>query len=171
MSKLVFISNELQSPLVQRELRIPLQFISFAYIEAKMYKHFRNESSFTLPMKTSRRWGNYNVYGALFHVEDFDFYIRLLDAYHTCSISALLTNHKNDIHHRVKTNATPIYFNTLDDMGRLKYREKEPILSHVYVGNQNHGKIKRRLNSTVSYRIIEGVDKKHFQELYKEVTI
>jgi hypothetical protein len=172
MNKLVFLSNELQSPLVQRELRLPLQFISFAYVEGKMYRHFRNESTFILPLETSRRWGNLNIYGALFHIDDFDFYIRILDAYHACSLSTLLTNHTKDTHHRHYTNAIPIYFDSLDDMGRLKYREKEKILSHVYIGNPNHDKIKRRVNQkSVSYRVIEGVHKKHFQELYKEVKV
>jgi hypothetical protein len=165
---LLFLYNELLNPSRQRELRIPMDFVSFAYIKGNLYRHFRNESTFILP-NAKRVWGNHMVYGALFHIKDFSFYIELLDRYHQCSLSSLMRNHNFDIHHRESTCATPIHFNTLDEMGRLIYRESEPIQSYVYFGNPNHPKIKQRLGiNNNSYRILDGVDKIYFKKLYEE---
>lgn len=167
IDRLLFLSNELCSPSWQREMRLPLEFITFAHIKGKMYKHFRNNGSFVLESK--KKWGNDVVYGGIFLLKDFDFYIRILDAYQLCSLSSLYRNHKLDIHHRITTEATPISFSTVDEFERLMYKEREAIRVQTYVGNPNHPKIKQRLNKTVSYRIYDGIDKKHFRELIREV--
>lgn len=170
-SQLLFLSNELMNPSYQNELRIPLTFIQFAHIEGKMFRHFRNNSNF-VALNASRQHGNKVVYGALFKLDDFDFYIRLLDAYHMCSLSTLHTNHINDIHHRIEVKATPIYFSNLDDFSRLKYAESQDTIDvQAYVGNLNHPKIIQRTNKTVSYRIISGVDANNFKKLFGEVNL
>lgn len=139
-------------------------------MEGKMYKHFRNQSNFVIPMDSKRRWGNNAIYGGIFVLQDFDFYIRILDAYFACSQSSLIRNHKNDIHHRVTTQATPIYFNTLEQLATLQYREGEPIKVQTYMGNVHHPNISQRLNKTVSYRLIDGIDAENFTQLFREVT-
>lgn len=170
MNRLLFLYNELCSPHVQQELRIPLQFVSFAYVKGKMYKHFRNQSNFALPLGVNKNWGNTCVYGGIFLINDSEFYVRILDAYHTCSLSTLYTNHKRDIHHRQNVFATPISFPDLDSLGRLMYHEITELECDVYFGNPNHAKIRQRLEVNDSYRIIDGVDKRHFTQLYQEVS-
>lgn len=148
-------------------MRIPFEFITFAFVEGKLYRHFKSEQTFIL--RHGKSWGNSVVYGAIFAVRDFDFYIRIIDSYHQCSLDALKRNHKKDVHHRITTKATPIHFQSWDDFLHLKYSEHEPIDVQTYIGNPNHPKIKQRLNKTHSYRIVSGVDKQ-FQTLYREVT-
>jgi hypothetical protein len=150
-----------------KELNIPLEFVTFAHIEGKLYKHFRNNGSFVLP--NVKRKGSV-VYGAIFLLRDFDFYIRLLDAYYMCSYSTLHTNHRRDIHHREIVQATPIAFSDLDSFSRLLYKEKENVATNVYYGNRTHPKINQRLNLDARYRIIDGVSAKQFTEIYREVT-
>lgn len=73
-----------------------------------------------------------------------------------------------DMHHRIETLATPIHFDSLSDLGRLKYREVEPIGVQCYFGNQHNPKIARRLGTANSYRINDGINKIHFSALHKE---
>lgn len=152
---------------MQRDMRIPLEFITFAFVEAKMYKHFKNDSVFLL-QPDNRKWGNNVVYGALYTLRDFEFYIRNLDAFHICSLSTLRTNHIKDIHHRVITSATPINFASLNNFSRLLYKEGSPIDVQTYVGNPNHPKIQQRLNKTISYRLTDGVDIENFKKTWEE---
>jgi hypothetical protein len=168
-TELIFLYNELLTPSWQREMKIPLQFITFAFIEARLYTHYRNDSTFALrPEK--RKWGSNIVYGAIFTLQDFEFYSRSLDAFHMCSMSTLGRNHIHDIHHRITTDATPIYFRDVHAFSHLKYREGEHVEVQAYMGNPNHPKITQRIQSKKhSHRIITGVDKPHFKELIREV--
>jgi hypothetical protein len=128
-----------------------------------------NEGTFVL-LPSNKRWGNEMIYGALFLCKDFDFYARIFDAYHACSMSTLLRNHDLDLHHRMHVHVTPIYFKSLDELSRLKYREGEPVYVQTYLGNPKHPKIANRLNSTVSYRITDGIDTENYKKLFWEVT-
>jgi len=165
-TNLLFLSNELLSPSRHRELNIPFEFISYAILEAKMYKYFRSERTFNT--RVTRDWGNSMVYGALFLLRDFDFYIRLIDAYHTCSLTTLRRNHIKDMQHRVKERVTPIYFNSIAILAQLKYSEGETVHAHAYVANPNHPTIYQRTTTHDSYRIIDGIDKSPFLQLYKQ---
>lgn len=161
-SQLLFISNELLSPIKRKEMNLPLEFITFALVEAKMYKHYRSQTSFILPNPIG------TSYGALFLLKDPFFYLRVLDAYHSCSLDVLRKNHTLDLHHRITISATPITFDSIDDWERLKYLEHEPIKAQTFIGNLTHPKINQRLVKSNSYRIKDGVDK-HIQSLIREV--
>lgn len=170
MNKLIFLANNLQSPKVQKKMNLPLQFINFGIIKGRMYKYFGKNDVFVIPIESYREWGNTVIYGGIFLCNDFDFYSRILDAYHICSMSTLLCNHKNDIFHRVHVDVTPIYFETLDELARLKYKEsKETFKVQTYIANINHPKINNRLNKTNSYRVIDGLNAEKFKELFWEV--
>jgi hypothetical protein len=158
ISALIFLSNELLCKEKQSDLNIPLEFLTFAFVEGKLYNHFRKQGTFML--RYGKPWGNPVVYGAIFALPDYDFYIRLLDSYHVCSRTVLGRNHSRDIHHRETLVATPISFKTLDDLCRLKYSERDEVEVEAYQGNVNHPKINQRLNKTVSFRIESGVDKR-----------
>ena len=173
MNKLIFLTNELLSPTLRMKMNLPISFINFGIIEGKMYSHQGKHGTFCLLPGITKRWGNNVVYGAIFLLQDFDFYSRILDAYHICSMSTLLKNHQYDIHHRVEVKVIPIFFDTLDEFARIKYKESgDAIQVQTYIGNKNHPKIKQRIRQVKanSYRIIDGVDKKHFKELFGEVT-
>lgn len=165
ISKLIFIGNELLDPSRKKQLALPLEFISYGFVKGKLYKHFMNDGTFLL--QYGKAWGNDVVYGGIFALNDYDFYIRLLDSYHQCSMSALGRNHSRDVHHRKAHQATPISFTTIDELCSLKYRERSPVEVQVYLGNPNHPKINQRLNKTVSYRITDGIDRK-FIQLFRE---
>ena len=165
---LVFLTNEWLNPNLQRQFNLPLTFITFALTEANMYRHFRNESTFILP-PIKRRWGNSVVYGAVFHVPDASFHFRVLDAYHLCSLSTLYRNHSKDVCHRVRSWVAPIRFSSLEELSRLQYIESARLEVQMYFGNPKHPRIVERLNKTNSYRIQDGIDAKHFKELYEEV--
>jgi hypothetical protein len=164
---LVFLSNELLNKHVRHALRVPMEFISFAFIHGKMYHHVQNKGTFVVP-SNKRSWGNDVVYGALFLVNDFHFHIRSLDAYQSCSLSALTRNHQYDLHHRIDTLATPITFADEEQFCSLRYKEKQPISCFAYVGNPAHPNITKRINDRHA-RIIDGVDKNSFKELLREV--
>ncbi len=173
LSNLLFLTNELQSPFLYKQMKLPLEFIAFGITEGKMYKHFRNQSTFVAPVDIRGKNGNIVVYGGLFHCSDVNFYLRIFDAYHVCSLNTLHKNHINDLHHRIITNITPIYFNTLDELARLKYREGETLPAHTYIGNIKHPNIKRRIFTVpfTSYRIKDGIVARCFKSLYEEVKI
>ena len=167
MHTLLFLYNELQSPSWQREAKVPLEFISFAFAQGKLYTHMRKNSSFLLEDK--KTWGNDVVYGGLFLLRDDDFYIRSLDAYNVCSLSTLRKNHVLDVHHRKEVVITPIAFKTREQFVSLQYLEGESITAYTYTANPNHPKITQRLRSSRQHRIVQGVDKQHFNNLIREV--
>lgn len=151
-------------------MRIPLEFISFGFMKGRLYTHFNhNARTFASNQANKKKWGNDVVYGGIFVLRDFDFYIRQLDAYHICSLSTLRKNHLHDLHHRVNCDVTPITFSDAEEFCSLRYQEKEPLEICTYLGNPNHPKINQRLHGARPYRIVDGVDAPHFTQLIREV--
>jgi len=170
MDEMLFLTNEIMNPIRQRELRIPLTFICFGIIKGKMYTHYRNSKSTFVITNVEKPYGNEVVYGGLFLCKDFDYYSRILDAYHVCSMSTLFYNHIKDIHHRENVEVTTIKFNSLIDLAKLKYEEITQVEAETYVGNLNHPNISKRILCTNhTYRIADGIDVNNFKELYREV--
>ena len=131
-----------------------------------MYHHYQRKSTFVVH-ENKRSWGNDVVYGALFLLNDYHFYIRLLDSYLACSKSALMRNHSHDYHHRIKSKAIPISFESKEEFETLRYKEGEGVTCQLYVGNSNQPNINHQLQTRS--RIVDGVDKQHFKELIREV--
>lgn len=173
MTQLIFLSNELLNPKLQKQLHLPLEFVSFGIVKnARMYSHYKEtKRTFITINDNLKKWGNTVVYGAIFTCTDFNFYARLLDSYHLCSFSVLYKNHICDLHHRTQVPVNILYFNTLDDLNMLKYKESQETFNmQIYIGNINHPKISQRINSVkTSYRIISGIDAINFKELFWEV--
>ena len=170
MNNLVFLHNELLNPqLYRNQLRIPLEFICFGIIDGKMYSHFGQTSTFILPNSDSKDWGNTKIYGAIFLVKEIDFYISLLDAYHMCSMTNLRRNHIKDVHHRKIVSVIPIFFDTLDDLSKLKYEEGEEIEATTYFGNIEHPKINQRFVTTASYRLVDGINRENYTKLFRRM--
>lgn len=170
MTNLIFLYNELMNPEVHNMLRLPLEFITFGIVDAKMYSGWNNEGNYVVPLTSNKKWGNDKVYGGIFLCKDIQFYIDILDAYHACSLNKLKVNHSMDTNHRYSIEVTPIYFKNLDDLSRLKYKEANKIQASIYFGNTNHPKITQKIHNTNSYRLVDGIDPINFKKLYMEVT-
>lgn len=168
-SNLIFIYDKMLSPQVYKSMQLPFQFISFAFTEGKMYSHWLDTGIFLLPPGRDIPWGNSVVYGAIFLVEDYFFYSGLIDSYYACSKNKMSRNHIKDMHHRVEKEVTPITFNSISELNKLKYEEKTSLYMDTYIGNINHPKIKQRLNSSHNYRIVNGIYEKGIKKLFREV--
>lgn len=144
-----------------------MTFISFAITKGQLYKF----KPHTLSVIDKKEHGNIVVYGGIYLLHDDSFHIRSLDALHNCSLSSLGKNHLLDEAHRVKIQAVPIRFDTLDDLDRLKYEENESITAEMYVANTKHPKINQRTNIKrgIRYRIVSGIDKEPFKQQYTGV--
>src|SRR6185312_6557634 len=128
---------------VRNDMRLPLHFVTFAIIEARLYSNVRNEG--VVNVRLERKYHGEVTYGALFHLEDFHFHIRQLDAFHMCSLSALGRNHDLDTQHRITAEVTPITFPSIDALERLQYEEKKVTHAIAYIGNLKHPKLSRRI--------------------------
>lgn len=169
MGNLIFLYNKLMNPEVFTSMQIPLEFIAFGMVDAKMYSQSYDDANFIVPLDANKKWGNSKVYGALYILKDVQFYLGILDAYHACSFDKLRRNHIMDIHHRHELDVTPIFYNSLDDLSRLKYREGTTITAVGYMGNTKHPRIERRISSTMSRRVIDGIDPYNYKKQYMEV--
>lgn len=158
--------NDLLNPEKRNKLLLPLTFVTFAYIHAKMYSYRHNVIS-VRNHDVVRTWGNDIVYGGLYVLDNYEFYIRALDAYHSCSLSRIFSNHINDVQHREETRATPIVFSKFNDFVTLKYSEKDTIMCYTYFGNIQHEYIISRIKAKNSYRITDGVSLDDFYKQYK----
>lgn len=166
VGQLLFISNELLDSDLQKRLLLPLTFISFAIVEGKMYTNVGNYGTLNIP--PTKRYGGDVIYGAIYSLRDFDFNIRTLDAYHLCSLSSLRRNHILDTQHRIQVSATPIYFDTIEQLETLRYEEGDAIQVQAYFGNQAHPKIIRRIRNTRTQRIKDSIYVEPYLKLLRE---
>ena len=157
MNNLLFLTDELQDPVLRQELKLPMIFIGYALTTGKMYK--RRGSTFVISDSSVKNWGNSVVYGGIYLLEDFSHYIRVIDAYNSCSLSLLGTNHNYDLNHRVQKKVTTIDFQELKELHNLKYEEKTDVVTQMYLGNMAHNKIKHIVcNNMNSYRVQSGAN-------------
>ena len=158
--KLLFLADNLLDPINQEKANLPLDFVCFAHTEGKMYRYNGN----TVLAKDVGSHGNSVVYGAVYALRDEYYHIRTLDALFNCSLSGLGRNHSLDMQHRRREVVTPIHFRSLDELRRLMYRELEPIETDMYVANNTHPTIQKRIERTqkFNYRIKDGINKKPF---------
>ena len=158
--KLLFLSDNLIDPTNQKLANLPLDFVCFAHTDGKMYHCNGN----TVVAKDVGSHGNSVVYGAVYALRDEYYHIRTLDALFNCSLSGLGRNHSLDVQHRRREVVTPIQFRSLDELSRLLYRELEPLEVDMYVANNTHPTIQKRITRTqkFNYRIKDGINKKSF---------
>ena len=164
----MFFCNELQSPELRNDMRLPMRFITFAIMRGKMYRQSGGNGIFITDQ--GRTWGNKVVYGSIYLLDEDDFYIRSLDAYHGCSLHTLRVNHSLDTQHRINTTVTPITFSTLEELSLLLYKERDEIAVQAYVGNLKHNKIKPRTLDNGRHRITDGIYIEPYLKQYQEVS-
>lgn len=165
MRTVVFLYNELLDEEYQKKLKLPLEFICFAYLDnAVMYdikgSYYALKESDLIKVKKHNK-----VYGALYILHNSEHFLRTLDASLICSKGLIGTNHKLDLFHRVKENVTPIHFKTVEEFFKLKYNEGEEISVITYIANPQNDLIKSNVSNTVRNREVSGLDINNFINL------
>lgn len=169
MKQLIFLYDKTMNKNYRNKLLLPIHFISYGYIPAKMY-HYKEHKDTLIAIDNnhvSRKWGNDKVFGGVFLLDYYNVTIRTLDGLYACSKARLNNNNKNDLMHRVKTSVTLITFNDLEELTVMKYKEREQVLADTYLGNPNHEWIKHRIKMQ-RYRVIDGIDKVHFKKMFEQ---
>ena len=165
MKTLVFLYNELLDEEYQKKLKLPLEFISFAYINnAVMYDICGRYVAIEDKTLTSSKRYN-KVYGALYILDNSEIFLRSLDASLMCSKSLLGLNHKLDEFHRIYRYATPIQFKSIEQFLKLKYNEGEQVRITTYLGNPENEFIKSKVNNSTKNRETCGLDINNFINL------
>ena len=115
----------------------------------------------------SRAWGVNNVYGMVYHLPDNQYYLRKLDAYYNCSLSALLRNHSRDINHRTKIKVIPLALETLEVLASHRYElNSEPVEVWTWNANKSLPSVQRRLRLATN-RIHSGCNVEAIKEAFQ----
>lgn len=165
MRQLVFIYNELLDDKKQELLKLPLDFVCFAYIEnAIMYEVKKKYIAIKENVLTKTKKYN-KVYGALYILHNSEHFLRTLDASMGCSKGFIGYNHDKDVTHREKLNAIPIHFKSVEDFLKLKYNEGVGVRVITHLANPKNDVIKTNVLNTVRNREVSGLDINHFVDL------
>ena len=166
MKQVVFLYNQLLNENYQKKVKLPLEFVCFAYVkEVVMYK--KKETYYAVDRKHLKTRYN-KVYGAMYILDCSEQNLRRLDALMGCSKSLIGSNHKNDIMHRFKIKARPIFFKTVEQFFKMKYNEKEGVEVFIYLANPDNCFIKTNVLNTVKNREVSGLDINNYINLIVE---
>ena len=171
MRQVVFLYNELMNKSYQEKLKLPLEFICFAYIEGAIMYDIKGKY-YALKENSLRKTKGYNrVYGALYILHNSEHFLRTLDASLVCSRGIIGKNHKLDVMHRTKEKAIPIHFKTVEEFLKMKYNEGDGLDVITYIANPENELIKSNVINTVRNREVCGLDINNFIDLLlKEVS-
>lgn len=151
-----------------QKYNIPLTFISFGKMEDTcLYWNRKKYVAVSNTFQRKHRMGDV-VYGGIFHLDDELFYIRLIDAYYSCSKSRVFENNKYDLLWRFVRNVYPIQFNSLEDFKSYKFKTLEPMQCTVYLGNQFDTKLFKTVHAGRK-KCAFGLDVQSFTNLYERV--
>lgn len=167
MKQLVFLYNYMLSDKWQEKSKLPLTFISFGFINGKLYRIEDNYIALNITSK-KHKWNDDKIYGAFFILEDAQYYLRVLDGIMGCSLTALRENHKMDYMHRVKVSVTPIHFDSIIEFAQLLYRENDDIECFTYYANMENKLINYKVNNSHRNREPYGFDRENFINLLKK---
>lgn len=167
--KLIFLYDKAMTKEFRETLNLPLEFITFAFVNGKMYEYYEDGPTHIALQNDAivKSWGNDKIFGAIFALPYYEANIRTLDGLYACSRQRLGMNNPNDIMHRLDIEATPIHFNSIDELARMLYTRRTPIKVQAYFGNPEHQWISHRVLMQ-RYRVIDGVDHNNFLKLYEE---
>ena len=165
MRRVVFLYNELLDEDYQKQLKLPLEFVCFAYINGAVMYDIKGKYC-ALKENDLKKTRKYNkVYGALYILHNSEHFLRVLDASLTCSKGLIGTNHKLDLFHRVKEKAVPIHFKSIEQFLKMKYNEGEELDIITYYANPQNELIKSNVLNTVRNREVSGLDINNFINL------
>lgn len=172
---LIFISNELLNPKVQKKYKLDLKFIAYAIADATLIRNSKQtrqkDTGFMIEKEQYKVKKTNIVYGGLFYCKNFEFYGRIIDGLNYCNYSLLGFNHPLDRVYRKEIKVKIIRFDTLKDLAYLRYTEGTEVEAIAYFGNINHPKIKNKVfNKMNSFVMKDGMFANHFKELFMEVS-
>ena len=170
MRQVVFLYNELMNESYQEKLKLPLEFICFAYMEGVVLYDIKGRY-YALKENSLRKTKGYNrVYGALYILHNSEHFLRTLDASLVCSKGIIGKNHILDVMHRTKQKATPIHFKTVEEFLKMKYNEGDGLDVITYIANPENELIKSNVVNTVRNREVCGLDINNFINILIEKT-
>lgn len=160
MKQLLFVTNELMLNDVQKKYNLPLTFVGFAHAEGLMY-HFGKKYKVYKTDILQNKSKNDRIYGVLMVLDKAEVFIRVLDGIMGCSKSSLSKNHALDIAHREQIYATPIHFDSIEEMFKMEYTSGEKIKCYAYYNNPNHidNKMPKRAKEKVDFDLDCFIDK------------
>ncbi len=170
MRSVVFLYNELLNEDYQKQLKLPLEFICFAYMEGAVMYDIKGKY-YAVKENSIKNTKKYNkIYGALYILHNSEHFLRVLDAALVCSKGIIGSNHKLDMFHRVREKAIPIHFKTVEEFLKMKYNEGEGLGIITYIANPENELVKSNVNNTVRNREVSGLDINNFINLLIEKT-
>ena len=93
MRRVVFLYNELLNEDYQKQLKLPLEFVCFAYINGAVMYDIKGKYC-ALKENDLKKTRKYNkIYGALYILHNSEHFLRVLDASLTSSKGIIGTNH------------------------------------------------------------------------------
>ena len=162
---LIFIYDLLMTKDYQKLTGIDLEFVCYAKTYARTYwiDDSKKKRRFTVyDKKKSMK----TVYGALFHVKDYEKDKHRLHSIYNNSIPFTAQTHREDLYDFVEIQAFPIKFKALQDFLTNNVVVGEPIRCMSFVGNLSNAKVKKY--SKTSYHRCTDIDKDNFITLIKE---
>lgn len=166
---LVFFYDKNLNPLEREKLNMPLRFISFAYIDAALYKMYSKTSHIkkwdtyyaaSLNIKGKKRT---KVFGAIYLLEYEYVNIKPLDSFYACSLGVLGKNNLHDLYHRVELTAYTINNVTPEQIQVERYLARGEAKVNVYVANPEHPKFINRINNN-QYKVFDRMVTQHYEE-------
>lgn len=169
--KVLFLYDEMMTKSVQELTHIPIKFLSFGYIRAKMYwlNDTKKRRYFATPpvSKFKSRLYNTFIYGGVFVINDFPEYERSLYSYYNSSISFTGEIMQEDLYYPENYQITPITFNSIKEFENCTYKSLDTIEGLVMLGHLSNPKVKNSVTKNY-YRHNVGIDVPSFLTMLKE---
>lgn len=160
--KIIFLYDSLMNPNTQQLVRIPLHFLSYGYIRAKMYwlNDDKKRRYFAVPLTKQVHCREYNTYifGALYLMTDYDEYKNALFSFYNSSLEYYNYIQDTDLYVPVICAVTPIEFSSLKDFDVCKYEKFDKLNAMTMMGNQFNDKVRKSIDKGRYYRYNRGID-------------
>lgn len=171
--QLVFLYDDLMCPSTLNRLKIPAEFMSFAYIEGKFQWVFdkkKRRQMHIVAQNFDRYCASHVVFGAIYLIDDIANYTNTLCAYYNSSSSYTGMTNEEDLYVPIYINSTPIKFKSLSAFEVKDYKEFDKIEVLVMTGNHNNKKVIKNFTGKrhTNYRIPSGVHYPSFLKLFVE---
>lgn len=162
MNRVIFLYDSLMNPKMQELARIPMKFLSYGYIRAKMYwfNDDKRRRYFAVPpikKEHSRQYNTY-IYGGIYIIEDYDEYKNALFAFYNSGYGLTNVITDMDMYVPVTTKVTPISFTSLEEFDKCLYKTSTPIRIMTMFGNEVNPTIQKSITKGGYYRHMRGID-------------
>lgn len=164
MKKLFFIYDSLMIKRMQFLLGIPIKFLSYGYIHAKMYFLNDGKKKRYFFIKANGRC----VYGAIFVIDDYEAYKNAISAFYSNTEEFTTIPCPIDLYVKTTVEVTPITFNSIEDFERVNFNRAEPIECNSFCGKPTNKKVMHSIDKSAYYGVRNGVDAVSFLKLIKE---